>query len=275
MKEKIGHALSVFMGFFAIMNPIADTPIFLGLTAEDSAETRKRVAAKALVTTFALMLLFCLLGKLIFELLGITLPAFRITGGVLVALIGYQMHHGEQSRWEPRIPGCDAVNSPTCSWPTHPLGEAQSVIEMIKNLPIYCTARVLHLLFVGPAAAQYADDPKVTQGVLTGRPYSPCANRAFPTNVYFGDTQVHTGLSADAGGSGTHLMPRDAYRFALGEQVTSNTGQPVKLERAQCGARRLKLKIGAQVHLSPRKGVDIVLREGSQERPKGQLLPCS
>jgi hypothetical protein len=42
---------------------------------------------------------------------------------------------------------------------------------------------------------------------------------------------VHTGLSTDAGGGGTRLMPRDAYRFARGEQVRSNTGQPVKLAR--------------------------------------------
>ena len=67
---------------------------------------------------------------------------------------------------------------------------------------------------------------------LKGRPYSPYADRAFPTEVYFGDTHVHTGLSADAGGGGTRLMPRDAYRFARGEQVTSNTGQPVRLARA-------------------------------------------
>ncbi|MEP4078469.1 DUF3604 domain-containing protein [Haloferula sp.] len=67
---------------------------------------------------------------------------------------------------------------------------------------------------------------------LKGRPYSPYADRAFPENVYFGDTHVHTGLSADAGGGGTRLMPRDAYRFARGEQVTSNTGQPAKLNRA-------------------------------------------
>lgn len=98
MKDVIGHALSVFMGFFAIMNPIANTPIFLGLTADDSPDIRKRVAVKSLVAAFVLILVFCLLGKLIFDLFGITLPAFRITGGVLVALIGYQMLHGDQSK---------------------------------------------------------------------------------------------------------------------------------------------------------------------------------
>ena len=63
------------------------------------------------------------------------------------------------------------------------------------------------------------------------KPYSPFADWDHPTDVYFGDTHVHTGLSGDAGGAGTRLMPRDSYRFAMGEQVTSNTGQPVKLQR--------------------------------------------
>ena len=63
------------------------------------------------------------------------------------------------------------------------------------------------------------------------RPYSPFADWDYPADVYFGDTHVHTGLSGDAGGAGTRLMPRDSYRFARGEQVTSNSGQPVKLER--------------------------------------------
>lgn len=98
MHELIGHALSVFMGFFAIMNPIANTPIFLGLTADDTPAIRKQVAMKALITAFGIILVFCLLGKLIFSLFGITLPAFRITGGFLVALIGYNMLHGEQSK---------------------------------------------------------------------------------------------------------------------------------------------------------------------------------
>jgi len=89
----------------------------------------------------------------------------------------------------------------------------------------------LHAVMVWPVKAQYAVDPEAVKDVLAGRPYSPYADRAFPTEVYFGDTHVHTGLSADAGGSGTRLMPRDAYRFARGEQVTSNTGQPVKLAR--------------------------------------------
>ncbi|MCF3934820.1 DUF3604 domain-containing protein [Acuticoccus sp. M5D2P5] len=80
-------------------------------------------------------------------------------------------------------------------------------------------------------AAQAQTTPPVdtVAGTLKGRPYSPYADRAYPTNVYFGDTHVHTGLSADAGGSGTTLMPRDAYRYARGDQIMTNTGQPLKV----------------------------------------------
>ncbi len=86
------------MAFFAIMNPIANTPIFIGLTADDDHATRKQVALSAICLAFLIVFCFCVLGKAIFELFGITLPAFRIAGGILVALVGFQMLHGEQSK---------------------------------------------------------------------------------------------------------------------------------------------------------------------------------
>ena len=94
MDAILTHALTVFMGFFAIMNPIANTPVFLGLTAEDSPEVRRKVALKALLLSFIIILCFAAAGKLIFGLFDITLPAFRIMGGLLVALVGYKMLHG-------------------------------------------------------------------------------------------------------------------------------------------------------------------------------------
>ncbi|KGQ18750.1 DUF4031 domain containing protein [Lysobacter dokdonensis DS-58] len=52
-----------------------------------------------------------------------------------------------------------------------------------------------------------------------------------PTRAYFGDTHVHTGWSVDAGTEGVVTTPEDAFRLARGDQVTSNTGRPVKLKR--------------------------------------------
>ena len=61
--------------------------------------------------------------------------------------------------------------------------------------------------------------------------YSPYAGRNYPTRPLFGDTHLHTAFSMDAGAFGARLTPADAFRFARGEEVASNSGQPVKLSR--------------------------------------------
>ena len=64
-----------------------------------------------------------------------------------------------------------------------------------------------------------------------GKAFSPYAQRAFPSELYWGETHLHTGLSLDAGLFGNTLTPDDAYRLARGEEVKSSTGLPVKLGR--------------------------------------------
>jgi hypothetical protein len=55
-------------------------------------------------------------------------------------------------------------------------------------------------------------------------PYSPYAGRNFPTRPYFGDTHLHTSYSIDAGAFGARLGPKDAYRFAKGDEVIASSG---------------------------------------------------
>ncbi|HSE39307.1 MAG TPA: DUF3604 domain-containing protein [Acidobacteriota bacterium] len=74
-------------------------------------------------------------------------------------------------------------------------------------------------------------DQKKTETVFQKPPYSPYAGRNFPTRPFFGDTHLHTSFSMDAGAFGARLGPRDAYRFARGEEVTASSGQPAKLSR--------------------------------------------
>ena len=59
--------------------------------------------------------------------------------------------------------------------------------------------------------------------------YSPYLED-LPNRVFFGDTHLHTSYSADAGFVGTTLGPEEAYRFALGEEITSSTGVRARLE---------------------------------------------
>jgi hypothetical protein len=61
--------------------------------------------------------------------------------------------------------------------------------------------------------------------------YSPYPDQHFPNRVLWGDTHHHTRLSFDDGLTGTKLGPEEAYRFARGEEVMSNTGQRVRLSR--------------------------------------------
>ena len=64
-----------------------------------------------------------------------------------------------------------------------------------------------------------------------GKSYSPYAQRSFPSQVYWGETHLHTGLSPDAGLFGNTLGLDDAYRFAKGAEIKSASGVPVKLGR--------------------------------------------
>jgi multiple antibiotic resistance protein len=91
-------SLSVFTGFFAIMNPIANTPIFLGLVDGQSEQTKKRIARTASITAFIIVTLFVIVGKYIFDLFGITIPAFKITGGMPLFYVGFEMLQSKTSK---------------------------------------------------------------------------------------------------------------------------------------------------------------------------------
>ncbi|NQX88797.1 MAG: DUF3604 domain-containing protein [Halioglobus sp.] len=74
-------------------------------------------------------------------------------------------------------------------------------------------------------------DNEILSSAYTGKVYSPYAKRDFATNVYFGDTHLHTDMSLDAGAFGNRLGLDEAYTFARGEQVRSTRGGPVRLQR--------------------------------------------
>jgi hypothetical protein len=92
---------------------------------------------------------------------------------------------------------------------------------------------VMVSLFTAQVSAQEPAPPEQElQNVFPKKPpYSPYADRHFPERVYWGDTHLHTSYSMDAGAFGCRLDPTDAYRFAKGHEVTSSTGQRVRLSR--------------------------------------------
>ena len=80
------------------------------------------------------------------------------------------------------------------------------------------------LLFTVPAGA----DEKAAE-LSSAKSYSPYAGRDYPTQVFWGDTHLHTALSADAAAFGNRLGIDEAYRFARGEEVVATSGQRVAL----------------------------------------------
>ena len=89
------------------------------------------------------------------------------------------------------------------------------------------------MLMIALPAAQGSGPPipGTLSATYPGKVYSPYAKRSFPERPLWGDSHLHTSLSMDAGLFGNRLPPREAYRFARGEEVVSSTGQAVRLSR--------------------------------------------
>lgn len=94
MFEKLIYASVVFTGFLAIMNPIASISIFLNMTRNEAEDDFKKIAFQSTLTAFTVVAIFSLAGHFLLNFFGVTFTALRLTGGILVALIGYDMLQG-------------------------------------------------------------------------------------------------------------------------------------------------------------------------------------
>lgn len=89
--ELITIALLYFTSFFAIINPIGVMPVFMTMTADISEKQRKRTATKAVFTAFIILMLFAFAGQLLFKFFGISANGFRIVGGIIFFIMGYDL----------------------------------------------------------------------------------------------------------------------------------------------------------------------------------------
>jgi multiple antibiotic resistance protein len=83
---------------FFLVDPIAAIPTFLAMTGEQDRVQRRHMAKRAAWTCLVVLAGVAAAGKLIFRLFGITLPAFKIAGGVILLLIGLDMLRGRRSQ---------------------------------------------------------------------------------------------------------------------------------------------------------------------------------
>ncbi len=89
--------LVALSSIFFLVDPFAAIGTFLAITASLDAPRRKLMARKASITCFIVLTTFALVGKFIFRMFGITLPAFEIAGGLILLLIGLDMLQAKRS----------------------------------------------------------------------------------------------------------------------------------------------------------------------------------
>ena len=100
MDDTVQFSLVTFASMLFIVDPIAVVPTYLVITQGQSADQRRVTARRACVAAAILLAVFAVAGSRIFGLFGITMPAFRIAGGLILWLVAMDMLHGTRSTQE-------------------------------------------------------------------------------------------------------------------------------------------------------------------------------
>lgn len=94
----IEYSLKAFAAYFSIINPLGIMPVFMSMTAALSFRQRRKVATKASILAFFTMILFAVAGEMVFKFFSITSDSFRIVGGIIFFMMGYEMLQARLSR---------------------------------------------------------------------------------------------------------------------------------------------------------------------------------
>jgi multiple antibiotic resistance protein len=97
MHGAITQGLVAFGSIFSIVDPFAAVPIFLGLVGDHPRRAQARTALRAALTCFLVLTTFGVAGSYIFSFFSITLPAFKIAGGVLLFGVALEMMNAKRS----------------------------------------------------------------------------------------------------------------------------------------------------------------------------------
>ena len=97
IKTVLEFALLAITSVFFLVDPFGVIPLFLAVTADSTSSERRAVARRSAFTCAIVLCSFALAGSLIFKMFGITLPAFKIAGGIILMGIGLDMLQAKQS----------------------------------------------------------------------------------------------------------------------------------------------------------------------------------
>jgi multiple antibiotic resistance protein len=83
--------ITAFVALFVVIDPIGLAPLFVALTTGMSVQKRRAIAVRACVVSIGILLVFSIFGHNILNFAGISMPAFRIAGGILLFLTALDM----------------------------------------------------------------------------------------------------------------------------------------------------------------------------------------
>lgn len=95
-------ALVTFTSVLFIVDPVAAIPTYLVITQQETPGERRRTARRACIAMTVLLVVFAATGTMLFQAFGITLPAFRTAGGLILWFVAMDMLHGERRTQEGR-----------------------------------------------------------------------------------------------------------------------------------------------------------------------------
>ncbi len=87
--------LATFILFFAVIDPVGTVPVFLAVTRQFDAKSKRKIALIASLVAAGILLFFVVAGEVILNAMSVPLPAFEIAGGIVLFLFALSMIFGE------------------------------------------------------------------------------------------------------------------------------------------------------------------------------------
>lgn len=98
MNDLWSFGLFAFTSFLALINPVGVMPVFLSMTSDLTVKQRNRTAFTAVLTAFITLTIFAFSGQILFNFFNISVNAFRVAGGVIFFIMGFDMLNARVSR---------------------------------------------------------------------------------------------------------------------------------------------------------------------------------
>lgn len=155
---ELTFAITVFFTLFVVIDPIGLAPMFVAMTSGMERAQRLRIAATSCIVAICILTAFAIAGQRLLDFVGISLAAFRISGGILLFITALDMlFERRTARREEKAD--DVVNDPSVFPLAMPLiagpGALASVILMASGAGWDVTATVI-VVMIGVVAIVFA-----------------------------------------------------------------------------------------------------------------------